>query len=77
MKNCPRVQKLWICLKVSLQTLAPKISAEVDGGQMECHVCTDMGAMTPIGIIRNITKKFAHANGVLAHHLHTLIPPSA
>ena len=46
MKNCPRVQKLWICLKVSLQTLLPKNSAEVDGGQMECHVCTDMGAIS-------------------------------
>jgi hypothetical protein len=61
---CPRVPKLqiWLlrgwgrCLKVTLQTCAPEISAHVDRGTSGPSSVRRRGARTPIGVSGNLFK---------------------
>ena len=65
-KSCPRILKLCICLlrgwgrclKLILQTRAPKKFRSCWWGWGECRACADTGARIPIGVSRNLINCF-------------------
>ena len=61
-KSCPRILKLCICflrgwgrcLKLILQTCAPKKFRSCRWGWGECRACADTGGRIPIGVSKNL-----------------------